>query len=352
MNNIKTSKNLLAKITNAIVVILASIIVLAGLVTGIWFYIYYRNHEQTNDAQVDQYITPVASRVNGYIKEIKFREHQFVHAGDTLVIIDDQEYKAKLAMAEADLENAKMNIHVLQEGAAASASNIPVRKAQLEAAEAQAWKAGQDYKRFQNLLKDEAVTEQQFEQAKTAYVSAQAHLKEIENSITSTEIGSNEAASRIPTATALVKAREAAKNNAALYLSYTVITAPFDGYVGKRTIQPGQLLREGQTLVAMVSEEKWITANFKETQIQHLHEGQAVKIKVDAFGSHVFQGKIGSLSPASGAKFSLLPPDNATGNFVKIEQRIPVRIELAGQDSLQQYLRAGMNAVVTVKDKE
>ncbi|RAJ02317.1 membrane fusion protein (multidrug efflux system) [Chitinophaga skermanii] len=346
----KTEKR--KKFFNALVVTLASVLVIAGIITGVWFFIFYRTHEQTNDAQIDQYITPIAGRVTGYIKEVRFIENQFVHEGDTLVVIDNRENASKLAMAEADLETAQKNINVLQEGVSASSSTIAVRKAQLDASKAQLWKAEQDYNRYNNLLKEEAVTEQQFEQAKATYESAKAHYREIQNSIVSNEVSTTEASSRIPSAQAVIKAREAAVQNASLFLSYTVVIAPYDGWVGKKTIQPGQLVKEGQTLVSMVSKEKWITANFKETQVKNLYVGQPVTFKVDALGNETFHGVVGSLSPASGAKFSLLPPDNATGNFVKIEQRIPVRIELSDSDTITQIMRAGMNVVVTVKDKK
>ncbi|MNQ39589.1 putative multidrug resistance protein EmrK [compost metagenome] len=143
-----------------------------------------------------------------------------------------------------------------------------------------------------------------------------------------------------------IASKQAVADNAALFLSYTIITAPYDGWVGKRTLQPGQLVKEGQSLLSIVSKEKWITANFKETQLQYLTVGQEIKIEADAINNKEFTGIITSLSPASGARFSLLPPDNATGNFVKIEQRIPVRIQLKDNDKQTDFLRAGMNITV------
>lgn len=327
--------------------VLATLLVLAGIAAGIYFFVFYHNHEQTNDAQVDQYVTPVMSRVTGYIQEVRYEENQFVHKGDTLVIIDNREFKTRLALAEADLEAATQTIAVLHKSAATVSTGTSIKKAQLAAARAELWKYTQDYKRYENLLKEEAVTEQQYEQVKAAYEAAQARYNELQSGLQAASLGTAEAASRVVPAAASVKARMAAVDNAALFVEYTVITAPYDGWTGKKTIQPGQLVKEGQTLVSVVSREKWVTANFKETQVQKLSIGQPVSMKADATGAIVIHGKIQSLSPASGARFSLLPPDNATGNFVKIEQRIPVRIELTDQDSVTQFLRAGMNIVVT-----
>ncbi|BAV04586.1 membrane fusion protein, multidrug efflux system [Filimonas lacunae] len=332
-----------------ILTVLATLLVIAGIGTGIYFFVFYHNHEQTNDAQVDQYVTPVMSRITGYVQEVKYEENQFVHKGDTLVIIDDREFKTRLSLAQADLEAAEQTVDVLHKGAQAISTNTSIKKAQIDAAKAELWKHTQDYKRYENLLKEEAVTEQQYEQVKASYEAAQAHYNELVSGLQAASLGTEEATSRVIPAASSVKAKQAAVDNAALFVSYTAITAPYDGYTGRKTIQPGQLVKEGQTLVSVVSQEKWITANFKETQVQKLSIGQPVSMKADATGDVIIHGKIQSLSPASGARFSLLPPDNATGNFVKIEQRIPVRIELIDNDSITRFLRAGMNIVVTAK---
>jgi membrane fusion protein (multidrug efflux system) len=333
-----------------LITVIASILVLSGIVLGIWFYIFNKNHEETNDAQVDQYVTPIMARITGYLKEVRYDENQFVHKGDTLIVIDNREYKAHLDMALADVENAKSNINVIEKNVATTSNTTSVRQSQLEAAKTEVWKTKLEYNRYKGLLSEEAATEQQLERVKADYELAKAHYQEVANTIQSAALNTSEASSKIPTAQTVIKSKQAVADNATLFLSYTVITAPYDGWVGKKMIQPGQMIKEGQTLVSIVSKEKWITANFKETQLQYLSIGQEVELKADAISGKEFTGTIESLSPASGARFSLLPPDNATGNFIKIEQRIPVRIKLKESDQTD-FLRAGMNVTVIAEHK-
>jgi membrane fusion protein (multidrug efflux system) len=331
---------------HTIVTIFASLIALGGVGLGIWFFIFHSTHEETNDAQIEQYVTPVMTRITGYVQEVRYEENQFVHKGDTLIVIDDREYKAHLGMATAEIENARKNVTVAQKNVAFTNSNVAVGYAQLEAAKTLLWKTRQEYERYAALLAEEAATEQQVERVKADYEAAQAKKDEIERAINSSQLNTSEASAKVPTAQTLVRLKQAAVDNATLYLSYTVITAPYNGWVGKKIIQPGQLVKEGQTLVSVVSEEKWITANFKETQVADISIGQKVTFRADASGDKTFYGVVQSFSPASGARFSLLPPDNATGNFVKIEQRIPVRIRLTDPATATSFLRAGMNVVV------
>ncbi|MCX2453758.1 HlyD family secretion protein [Pedobacter sp. PLR] len=332
--------------------ILAGLIAAGGLIMGIWFFIFYNNNEETNDAQIDQYVTPVVTRITGYVQEVKYTENQFVHKGDTLIVIDNREYQAHLDMALSEIENAKEHVGVLQRNVATTRSNTAVQQSQLDAAKSQVWKAEEEYKRYAALLKEDAATKQQLETMKANYDSAKAHYEEILHTLQSTALSTSEASSRVPVAETVIVGKKAAVDNAALYLSYTILTAPYDGWVGKKTIQPGQLVKEGQTLVSVVSQEKWITANYKETQVGQLVIGQPITFKADASGDQVFNGVVESFSPASGARFSMLPPDNSTGNFVKIEQRIPVRIRLTGSPKDTEFLRAGMNVVVVANHQK
>lgn len=331
---------------NLFVTILSSIIALGGIGLGVWFFIFYSTHEETNDAQIEQYVTPVMTRITGYVQEVRYNENQFVKKGDTLIIIDNREYNAHLGMATAEIETAKQNVNVAQKNVAAVESNIAIQKSRLEAAKTQVWKTEQEYKRYTALLAEEAATEQQVEKVKADYESAQSSFEEIKNAIQSTEVITREASAKVPAVRSVIPLKQAIVDNAALYFSYNYITAPYDGWVGKKTIQPGQLVKEGQTLISIVSEEKWIVANFKETQIRHLQLGQKITFTADATGDKVFNATVESFSPASGARFSLLPPDNATGNFVKIEQRIPIRIQLTDPKTETEILRAGMNVTV------
>jgi len=329
-----------------LITIIACVLVASGIILGIWFYVFNRNHEETNDAQVEQYVTPIMSRITGYVQEVRFDENQFVHKGDTLVIIDNREYKSKLNVALADVQNAKQSSVVAEKNVATTASSTAIGESQLAAAKTNLWKTKLEYDRYKALVKDEAATSQQLEKVKADYESAQAHLQEMRDRIQSSNLSTSQAQANVPTTQTNIASKQAVADNAALFLSYTIITAPYDGWVGKRTLQPGQMVKEGQSLLSIVSKEKWITANFKETQLQYLTVGQQVKIQADAIDGKEFKGVVTSLSPASGARFSLLPPDNATGNFVKIEQRIPVRIQLKDTDKQADFLRAGMNITV------
>ncbi|MEO6176525.1 MAG: HlyD family secretion protein [Flavobacterium circumlabens] len=329
-----------------LITIIACILVVSGIVLGIWFYVFNKNHEETNDAQVEQYVTPIMSRITGYVQEVRFEENQFVHKGDTLVVIDNREYKSKLNVALADVQSAKQSSVVAEKNVTTTASSTAIGESQLAAAKTNLWKTKLEYDRYKALVQDEAATSQQLEKVKADYESAQAHFQEMRDRIQSSHLNTSQAQANVPATQTNIASKQAVADNAALFLSYTVITAPYDGWVGKRTLQPGQMVKEGQSLLSIVSKEKWITANFKETQLQYLTVGQEVKIQADALNDKEFTGIITSLSPASGARFSLLPPDNATGNFVKIEQRIPVRIQLKDTDKQADFLRAGMNITV------
>ncbi|TCN60841.1 HlyD family secretion protein [Flavobacterium circumlabens] len=329
-----------------LITIIACVLVVSGIVLGIWFYVFNRNHEETNDAQVEQYVTPIMSRITGYVQEVRFEENQFVHKGDTLVVIDNREYKSKLNVALADVQSAKQSSVVAEKNVTTTASSTAIGESQLAAAKTNLWKTKLEYDRYKALVQDEAATSQQLEKVKADYESAQAHFQEMRDRIQSSHLNTSQAQANVPATQTNIASKQAVADNAALFLSYTVITAPYDGWVGKRTLQPGQMVKEGQSLLSIVSKEKWITANFKETQLQYLTVGQEVKIQADALNDKEFTGIITSLSPASGARFSLLPPDNATGNFVKIEQRIPVRIQLKDTDKQADFLRAGMNITV------
>ena len=334
---------------HTLVTVMAILVVLGGIIMGIWFFIFFREYEETNDAQVEQYVTPVMTRITGYLQEVRFSENQFVHKGDTLIVIDNREYKARLDMALADVENARNTVSAMGTNVAAVHSGVAIHQSQVAAAKVQLWKAEQEYNRYAALLKEDAATEQQTEQMKANYISAKAKYDELVHTIASTELNTDEASARLPAAKNTVSRQQAAADNAALYLSYTIITAPYDGYMGRKTIQPGQLVKEGQTLASVVSHEKWITANFKETQVGNITPGKPVTFKADATGGKVYHGIIESFSPASGARFSMLPPDNATGNFIKIEQRIPVHIRLTDNEASTDFLRAGMNVTVITR---
>lgn len=344
--------------------IVFGLLVLVGGTYGVIKYMHAQKHEETDDAQVESLISPVIPRVAGYIKEVRVTDNQIVKKGDTLVILDDRDFTIKVEEAEAALASAQSNasvagagIPVVNANVYSSESNISTVDAQIEAAKVNVWRANQDFARYENLIKDHSITQQQYEQALASKQTAERQLDVLkaqkQSAARQTAAMSqqrNVTAGQVSVANAAIKQRTAELDAAKLNLSYTVITAAVDGQVSKVNLQPGQLLQPGQSLFNIIPDKTvWIVANFKETQLTRMKLGQKVTVKVDAYPDHEFEGKVTSFSPATGSKFSLLPPDNASGNFVKVVQRVPVKIEFADAKDVQlEKLRAGMNVVVDV----
>ncbi len=309
-------------------------------------FIHLGNVEFTENAQVKQLIVPVNSRVQGYIKEVRFDEYQKVQKGDTLVIIEDAEYRYMVAQAEANLANAKTGKDAMHNVISTTTTNLSVTDASIEEARIVFENAERNYQRFSTLYEQNAVTRQQYDDMNTAYLAAKARYDMLCRQKESVQSVSREQNTRLGQNEAGIKLAEAALELARLNLSYTVVLAPCDGYTGRKEIQQGQLIQPGQTLVDIVdSEEKWIVANYKETQTANITEGCEVEIEVDAVPDHKFKGVVRSISRATGASFSLMPQDNSSGNFVKIEQRIPVRIDFTEDNDTEAMERvsAGMN---------
>ena len=309
-------------------------------------FVHLGNVEFTENAQVKQLIVPVNSRVQGYIKEVRLDEYKKVSKGDTLVIIEDAEYRYMVAQAEANLANAKTGKDAMHNVISTTSTNISVTDASIEEARIVFENAERNYKRFSTLYEQNAVTRQQYDDMNTAYLAAKARYDMLKRQKESVQAVSREQNTRLGQNEAGIKLAEAALELARLNLSYTVVLAPCDGYTGRKEIQQGQLIQPGQTLVDVVdSEEKWIVANYKETQTANITEGCEVEIEVDAVPNHKFKGVVRSISRATGASFSLMPQDNSSGNFVKIEQRIPVRIDFTEDNDAEAMERvsAGMN---------
>jgi membrane fusion protein (multidrug efflux system) len=335
---------------------------------GAWFgiskYTYAQHHEETDDAQIEADIIPVIPRVSGYVKEIRVNDNQFVHKGDTLIVIDDRDLKMKLLEAEAALSTAKSNVdasrantQAARSGIATSQAGVYTINAQIEAATVNLTRATQDYDRYANLIKDHSITLQQFEQAQAAKELAEKQLlilqQQKKQASSQTGVVSSQStatAQTIEVAQSIVKQKEVDVENAKLNLSYSVITAPEDGKVSKVNVEEGQLLQAGQSTFNIVHNSNiWVVANFKETQYRKMVIGQKVIVHADAFPGHDFEATLSSFSPATGAKFALLPPDNASGNFVKVVQRLPVKIEFTNPaDPLLTRLKPGMNVNVDV----
>jgi len=312
-------------------------------------FIDFSNSVSTNNAQVDGDMTAVTTRVSGYIKEIRFDAFGSVKAGDTLVLLDDAEFKIKVTQAEADLAIAMANLLSIEQAVVTSQSNQEAASAKLKGNEANLERAEKNFKRYENMFSDSAVTRNQFDQVIAQLKSDQAFLEASQKDVLADKSTIKQNQLNIDAAKATVNRKAADVEAAKLQLSYTVIVASGDGIIGEREIEKGELVNSNQVLANIIQQNnKWVTANFKETQMDEIHAGQKVEIMVDALGGKTFEGKVKDLSPATGAKFSMVAPDNSTGNFVKITQRIPVRIEFTGNSKELETIVPGMNVSVKV----
>ena len=322
----------------------------AIIIWGALYFLKGYRYEQTNDAQVDAYLSPVNAKVGGYISKIYYKDNQQVQKGDTLVVIELDEYGLKRNAASAELMSSHAKLPVLAANEETQIKSIEVIKAQLSGAKAKLNQQQREFDRYKNLLADESTTQQKYENVSMSLAITQSDYDQVKASLQVAESRLNDLRAQRNAISAEIKIKEALLERQELDIKYTVITAPFNGQIGKKTIQEGQLIQPGQTLAFLVNktENKWVMANFKETQIGNFKIGQPVSIEIDAFSNEKFNGVIESLSPTTGSRYSLLPPDNATGNFVKIIQRIPVRIKLTDTPEKLARLSAGMNANVYV----
>ena len=364
------------------------------LVVGYFAYTkvsYMLNNEDTENSQFETNIVPVAPKVSGYVTDVLVKDNQIVKAGDTIIKIDDRDQRLRVLQAEINLKNAQANVSLISSNknavnanvstsdASIQASNANVESANaavatatanIETAKIRVWKATQDYNRYAALVKEKSATQQQLDAAKAEKESAEAAVNVADKQVlaaqsqvnaTSKQIGIGNsqksavqsqvtaAQSQVSLAQTQVEQRKAELELAKLQLSYYAVTAPITGQVSRKNVQIGQFLNVAQPLMSIVDNQNiWIVANFKETQVSKMKVGQKVKLKVDAYKGKEFEGQIESFAGATGAKFSLLPPDNATGNFVKVVQRIPVRIVLTDKNNAETPLRAGMSVDVVV----
>ena len=292
------------------------IILVAGIAWVCGRFLRISSDEYTDNAQVKQHLTPVNTRVQGFIKKIYFEEYQKVKKGDTLVVIEDIEYRLKVAQAEADYHNALVGKNAMYTTINTTQNNILVTDAAIDEQRIRLENAETDYKRYQELVKEEAVTPQQFDRVRTDYAATKARYEQLIRQKQSTSLVKQEQTQRLEQNEAAIKLAEAALELAKLNLSYTVILATTDGVTGRKEIHEGELVQQGQTLVTLVDgTEKWVIANYKETQTTNMHIGQKVKINVDAIPGVRFEGKISSISDATGSAYSIIPQDNSAGNF-------------------------------------
>lgn len=331
---------------------IAIIILLAS--AAFWFasLFIHPGVEYTDNAQVRKDIVPISSRVQGFVKEVRFVEFQEVKQGDTLLIIEDAEFRLRLAQAEANLQNAIAGENAAGAGIATTSSNIQVTDSGIEEVKIQLANAESEYNRFTNLLTKGAVTQQQYDAVKTHYEALKAKVATMEKQKNTTSLVRNEQEIRRKQSQSGIEVCEAALDLARLNLSYTVITAPCEGTTSARNINEGELLMPGMRVLTIVDNSNtWIIANFRESQIENIRIGSKVDIKVDAFSGEKLYGEVVAIADATGAQYSPMAPDNATGNFVKIEQRIPVKIAFTDDNdpSLIARLSSGLNVECKVR---
>ncbi|MFT3946546.1 MAG: HlyD family secretion protein [Agriterribacter sp.] len=327
---------------------LITFVVIAGLF--LWIvkkYFHIGETDFTNAAQVEEFINPVNARVSAYIKEIRFIDHQPVKKGDTLIILDNREILTQLGQAEAAYQNALAAKNVTASTVNTVANTINVTASNIAGAKARLENASKNLKRYENLVAAEAVTRFQYDQVKTEYDIAKASYEALISQKESAGLSTTETKARLALNDAEINRTKAALDMAKLNLSYTVITAPYDGVMGRRTINEGQLLQQPGMQVATIvlSSNKWVTANFLESQMPKIAIGNKIRLTADALGGQEFEGVVTAISAATGSRYSAVPTDNSTGNFVKVQQRIPVRIEFTQNNKTEdvQKLRAGMN---------
>jgi membrane fusion protein, multidrug efflux system len=378
-----------------------------GAALAIPVYNHYAVRESTDDAQIEGHLTPISGRVGGTVQEVLVKDNQLVKAGDVLVRIDPSDYQVALTRAQADLsdslaslqaartnvpltditarsqvQNAQATVAVAQSGLTAAQDQVATSQARLDSmkarvreAQANQTKAEADLERYRRLVAKDEISQRDFDAAQAAATaahaatdSARAGVAEAEHSVTLAksnaviqearieqakaglagattvpqQVGVTQA--RAGSADAKVKLSQAAVERARLDLQYTVVRAPADGIVSRKSVEVGQVIAPGQQLMTLVPlNDLWVVANFKETQLDKMRPGQKVEIKVDAFSDKKFEGHIDSVAGATGAKFSLLPPENATGNYVKVVQRVPVKIVFEANQDPEHLLRPGMS---------
>jgi membrane fusion protein (multidrug efflux system) len=353
------------KKTNTKFIIILAVLVVLGGTYGIYKYMHSLAHEETDDAQIEKNMNPIIPKVSGYVDKVYIKDNDFVKKGDTLFTIDKRDYQLKIDEANAAFLAAEGNFEVSKADIGSALANISVSDANvlsaggnIQSAKIRLDRINNDYIRYNNLYKNHSITKQQYEQALSAKLEAENQVRILQqqeraSAFQKSVIVAKSKVSNKQTdvAAANIKRAKAMLDAAELNLTYTVITAAIDGQVSKIDIQPGQLVQPGQSLFYIINNSNaWVIANFKETQLNKMVIGQKVTVKVDAYPDYNFEGTITSFSPATGSRFSILPPDNATGNFVKTIQRLPVKISLNKSNDVEKIklLRPGMNVDVDV----
>lgn len=323
---------------------------LGGAAYAVSQFMHFGNGEFTDNAHVCQNIVPQNCRVQGFIREVRFTEFQQVKKGDTLAVIEDTEFRLRLAQAEADLIRAQRGTQGTASSIVTTKTSMGVTDAGIEAARVQMENAKREDARFEKLLGQDAVTRQQYDKVHTGYLSAKAGYEQALRSRKTQSAVVAEQGHHLSASEQGIELARRAVDLARLNLSYCYIIATCDGTVGSKDIHVGQLVNPGQTLVSIVDKgERWIEANYKESQLPHIKVDNKVKITADAVPGVAYTGTVERISDATGSAFSLIPIDNATGNFVKVEQRVTVRIKL-DNNADNAKLKGGYNVECIVEE--
>ena len=329
-----------------IVLLVLLLVVIAGAIGGFIWWLDARNYESTDDAFISADVTQVSPRVSGHVQTVYVADNQFVKAGDKILDLDAKDLQSKVNQAEAAVASAEASVQQAKDDAASMAANVGQAKAAELASETEAQRAHSELDRFEK-LSAQAVTQQQIINYRAAAQSADANLAAARQKTVWAQAGVKSSESAIRVKEADVEQANAALHSAELQLSYATVHAPVSGHVTNKAVQPGDYLQVGQALMSLVPQEVSVTANFKETQLDLMKPGQDVEITVDAYPGNTFHGKVDSIQRGSGSAFSLLPPENATGNYVKVVQRIPVKITFQTRDDTP--MGPGMSAIPKVK---
>ena len=343
--------------------IIFPLLIVIGAVILFFYREYKATHISTDDAFVNGRVHAIASKIPGTVKVIHVNDNQFIEKGDSILEIDPTDYDVRVKEAQAGLETERAKLSEIRdrvdtakkqlEGILASMGEA---RANLELQEANLRQAEVDFKRAESLLKKEVIPREQYDKAKTIYdvavaqvKAAKERIKQLEASLETQKAVVKQTETSLIPQQAQIQQKNATLKGTELNLGYTKIYAPSDGYIAKRSVEVGNQIQPGQPLLAVVPlDDIWITANYKETQLERVKPGQKVKIIVDTYPNKVFHGKVESIQAGTGAVFSLLPPENATGNYVKIVQRIPVKIVLDQGTDPSHHLRIGMSVVPTI----
>lgn len=336
-----------------VVGILAAIALVAGAAYGVKRWQFALSHEDTDDAQVEGHISPVLPRVSGYVTRVLVDDNQHVNAGDPLVEVDSRELDLKVAAADAALKNAEAEQAISEASIAAARAQAVTAEANVETALVRQRKAASDLGRDSRLFKTGAITDSQLTDTQAASDTAAAELAAVRSQAKTAGLEVAVAGARVAESGTQVAQRTSDLEYARLQRSYASVTAPLSGYVSRKNIEPGQFVESGQNLLSIASDaDVWVVANFKETQLTRMKPGQDVEFEVDSYPGVSFHGRVESISAATGARFALLPPDNSTGNFVKVTQRVPVKILLAQSPDADHPLRPGMSVDAAVRVSE